>query len=200
MLPGLNGKNIAELLKTDVRTSHIPIILLTAQSSVENQIDGIQSMADAYITKPFNYDYLLATVKNLIQNRAILKEHFTSDISPSGKMPVSKGLDKKFISDFSGIVEQNLSNENFNVDDICKAIGISRIQLYRKVKALLGCNITDYILNRRLKKAKYLLINENYSISEITYMVGFSTPNYFSTVFKAKYACTPSEFKKKQQL
>lgn len=198
MLPGLNGKNIAELLKNDLRTSHIPIILLTAQSSVENQINGIESMADAYIVKPFNFVYLLATIKNLIQNRAILKEHFTSDISVAGKLPPSKGLDKKFISDFSGIVEQNLSNENFNVDDISKAIGISRIQLYRKVKALLGCNITDYILNRRLKKAKYLLTNENYSISEITYMVGFSTPNYFATVFKAKYLCTPTEFKRSQ--
>jgi AraC-like DNA-binding protein len=82
------------------------------------------------------------------------------------------------------------------VDDICKIIGISRIQLYRKVKALLGCSITDYILNRRLKKAKYLLNNESFTISEITYMVGFSNPNYFSTVFKAKYDCTPSEFKK----
>jgi len=199
LLPGITGKNIAEMLKTDVRTSHIPIILLTAQCSMENQIDGMQSMADAYITKPFNYDYLMATVKNLIQNRAILKEHFTSDISAPGKLQVSKSLDKKFVSDFAGIVEQNLSNENFNVDDISKAIGISRIQLYRKVKALMGCNISDYILNRRLKKAKYLLLHENYSIAEVTYQVGFSSPNYFSTVFKQKYNCTPSEFKRNQQ-
>lgn len=199
LLPGITGKNIAETLKTDVRTSHIPIILLTAQCSMENQIDGMQSMADAYITKPFNYDYLMATVKNLIQNRAILKEHFTSDISAPGKLQVSKSLDKKFVSDFAGIVEQNLANENFNVDDISKAIGISRIQLYRKVKALMGCNISDYILNRRLKKAKYLLLHENYSIAEVTYQVGFSSPNYFSTVFKQKYNCTPSEFKRSQQ-
>jgi len=198
VLPGASGKEIAECLKTDMRTSHIPIILLTAQNSVEQQINGIRSMADAYITKPFNYDYLLAAVENLIKNRALLKEHFTSDISPAGRLPISKTLDKKFLSDFSGIVEQNLGNENFNVDDICKAIGISRVQLYRKVKALLGCSISDYILNRRLKKAKYLLNNENYSIAEVTYMVGFSTPNYFSTVFKNKYGCTPSEFKKNQ--
>ncbi|OOQ56925.1 histidine kinase [Mucilaginibacter pedocola] len=197
VLPGLSGKAIAETLKTDMRTSHIPIILLTAQVSMEQQIDGVKSMADAYITKPFNYEYLLATIENLIHNRVILKEHFTSDVS-HGTMPVSKTLDKKFLNDFSGIVEQNLANENFNVDDICKTLGISRVQLYRKVKALLGCSITDYILNRRLKKAKYLLINESYSISEITYMVGFSSPNYFSTVFKAKYNCTPSEFKKQQ--
>ncbi|MEN0055743.1 MAG: substrate-binding domain-containing protein [Mucilaginibacter sp.] len=195
VMPGLSGKKITEYLKTDMRTSHIPIVLLTAQASVEQQIDGVRSMADAYMVKPFNYEHLLATVKNLIKNRVILKEHFTSEIS-HGKMPVSKTLDKKFLNDFAGIVEQNLGNEGLNVDDICKTIGISRVQLYRKVKALLGCSITDYILNRRLKKAKYLLINEGYSISEITYMVGFSSPNYFSTVFKAKYGCTPSEFKR----
>jgi len=199
VLPGMSGKVITENLKTDIRTSHIPVILLTAQASVEQQIDGIVSMADVYMVKPFNYDQLLATVKNLIKNRVILKEHFTSDVS-HGKIPVSKSLDKKFLNDFAGIVEQNLANENFNVDDICKNIGISRVQLYRKVKALLGCSITDYILNRRLKKARYLLTHEGYSISEITYMVGFASPNYFSTVFKAQYNCTPSEFKRKQAL
>lgn len=196
VLPGASGKNLTELLKTDMRTSHIPIILLTAQSSTEQQIDGIRAMADAYITKPFNFDYLLATVENLIRNRVLLKERFISDPPVNGKHAVSKRLDKKFLNDFAGIVEQNLSNENFSVDDVCKAIGISRVQLYRKVKALLDCSITDYILARRLKKAKYLLTNECYSIGEITYMVGFSTPNYFSTVFKNKYGCTPSEFKK----
>ena len=199
VLPGMSGKVITENLKTDVRTSHIPVILLTAQASVEQQIDGIGSMADVYMVKPFNYEQLLATVKNLLKNRIILKEHFTSDVS-HGKIPASKSLDKKFINDFTGIVEQNLANENFNVDDICKTIGISRVQLYRKVKALLGCSITDYILNRRLKKARYLLTHEGYSISEITYMVGFASPNYFSTVFKAQYNCTPSEFKRKQTL
>lgn len=197
VLPGMSGKVITENLKTDIRTSHIPVILLTAQAGVEQQIDGIRSMADCYMVKPFNYDQLLATVKNLIKNRVILKEHFTSDVS-HGKMPVSKTIDKKFLNDFAGIVEQNLANESFNVDDICKTIGISRVQLYRKVKALLGCSITDYILNRRLKKAKYLLVHEAYSISEITYMVGFASPNYFATVFKAKYDCTPSEFKRRQ--
>ncbi len=196
VLPGLSGTELTNKLKSDSRTSHIPVILLTAKGSVEQQIHGMESMADIYLVKPFNYDYLLANAKNLLKNRVLLKEHYTSDISSSGKLPVSKTLDKKFINDFSGIVEQNLTNENFSVDDLAKAIGVSRVQLYRKVKALLDCSITDYILNRRLKKACYLLMNESYSISEITYMVGFSTPNYFSTVFKAKYGCTPSEFKR----
>ena len=196
VLPGVSGKELSKTLKSDVRTSHIPIILLTAQGSLEHQISGVQSLADLYITKPFNFDYLSASVWNLIGNRALLKEHFTSDISTTEKLTVSKKLDKKFLNDFAGIVEQNLANEKFSVDDICKIIGISRVQLYRKVKALLDCSITDYILNRRLKKATYLLNNESLTISEITYMVGFSNPNYFATVFKAKYGCTPSEFKK----
>jgi signal transduction histidine kinase/DNA-binding response OmpR family regulator/ABC-type xylose transport system substrate-binding protein len=197
VMPGLSGKELSQKLKSDVRTSHIPVILLTARGSNEQQIQGIEAMADAYIVKPFESDFLLARVKNLLNNRVILKAHYMSDVSSNKKLPVSKSLDKKFINDFAGIVEENLSNENFNVDDICKSIGISRVQLYRKVKALLNSSITDYILSRRLKKARYLLVNESYSISEITYMVGFSTPNYFSTVFKAKYSCTPSEFKKK---
>jgi len=196
VLPGVSGKDLTTRLKSDVRTSHIPIILLTAQGSMENQISGIETMADIYITKPFSFDFLMANVRNLIKNRTLLKEHFTSDISTSGKIPVSKDLDKKFLIDFAGIVELNLSNENFTVDDISKVIGISRVQLYRKVKALMGCNITDYILNRRLKKAKYLLNNEKLTIAEITYEIGFSNPNYFATVFKTKYGCTPTEFKR----
>ena len=195
VLPGQSGKELAQRLKSDIRTSHIPIILLTAQGSLEHQISGMESKADMYITKPFNFDYLIAGVNNLVNNRMLLKEHFKSDIHTNEKNP-AKSIDRKFFNDFTGIVEQNLSNENFSVDDICKIIGISRVQLYRKVKALMGCNIADYILNRRLKKAEYLLNNENLTIAEITYQIGFSNPNYFATVFKAKYGCTPSEFKK----
>ena len=199
VIPGMSGKEIAKVLKTDLRTSHIPIVLLTAQGNPEQQIEGIQSMADIYMTKPFHFDYLLANVQNLIRNRMILKEHYISDISTSGeKKPVLSVLDKKFLNDFAGIVEHHLSNEALSVDDLAKTIGISRIQLYRKVKALLDCSITDYILNRRLKKASYLLLNEEYSISEISFMVGISSPTYFSTLFKSKYGMSPTEFKKKQ--
>jgi AraC-like DNA-binding protein len=157
------------------------------------------SLADLYISKPFNFHYLLAGVQNLLRNRKILKDHYSSDISSSEKLTVPKSLDKKFINDFAGIVEKNIANESFSIDDICKLIGISRIQLYRKIRALLGCTVNDYILNRRLKKAAYLLNNESLTIAEITYSVGFSSPNYFSTAFKAKYGCSPREFKRQTQ-
>jgi signal transduction histidine kinase/DNA-binding response OmpR family regulator/ABC-type xylose transport system substrate-binding protein len=199
VMPGITGKELTQKLKSDIRTSHIPIILLTARGSNEQQIQGLESMADAYVVKPFDSDLLLAKVNNLLKNRVLLKEHYTSDVSTAKQSQTYNAIDRKFVNDLAAIVAQNLANENFNVDDICKEIGISRVQLYRKVKALLNCTITEYILSRRLKKARYLLMNEAYSISEITYMVGFSTPNYFSTVFKGKYECTPSEFKKKHQ-
>ncbi|WP_244095047.1 substrate-binding domain-containing protein [Pedobacter alluvionis] len=199
IIPGMSGKEIAKKLKTDLRTSHIPLILLTAQASPEQQIEGINSMADLYMTKPFHFDFLQANVRNLLANRMLLKEHYISDISSGAeKKSTLSVLDKKFLNDFAGIVEHHLGNETLNVEDLAKMIGISRIQLYRKVKALLDCSITDYILNRRLKKATYLLTNEDYSISEIAFKIGISSPTYFSTLFKGKYGMSPSEFKKKQ--
>ncbi len=196
VLPNQSGKEITRILKSDFRTSHIPIILLTAQTSIEQQISGLNAMADLYITKPFHFHYLLAGVNTLLKNRILLKNHYSSEIPQNEKPPVARSLDKKFLSDLAGIVEQNLGNEQFSIEDICKLIGISRMQLYRKTKALLDCSVSDYILARRLRKAQYLLKNEDLSISEVTYMVGFSNPNYFSTVFKSKYGCTPSEYRR----
>lgn len=198
VIPAKSGAEISKVLKSDLRTSHIPIVLLTARGSHEQQIEGMQSMADVYMTKPFNLNLLNETVKNLLYNRSILRTRFSSELPDDSKSPIASKLDKKFINDFASIVEANLSNESFNVEDICKSIGISRVQLYRKVKALLNCNITEYILNRRLQKAKFLLLNEDLSIAEITYKVGFASPTYFATVFKSKYNCTPSDFKKRK--
>ncbi|RZM20471.1 MAG: response regulator transcription factor, partial [Pedobacter sp.] len=197
VIPGISGKELTHQLKSDIRTSHIPVILLTAQGSIEQQITGIQSQADCYITKPFNFEYLQANAENLISNRAMLKERFISEISvPGNRKTTANAIDKKFLNDFAGLVEQNLGNEHFSVDEISKIIGVSRVQLYRKVKALLNCSVSDYILNRRLKKAKYYLSNEDYSVAEISYKVGISSATYFSTIFKAKYGMTPTEFKK----
>jgi AraC-like DNA-binding protein len=108
-------------------------------------------------------------------------------------------MDRKFINEFTAIVENNLSNDNFSVEDICREIGISRVQLYRKVKALIGYNINDYILTVRLQKAKFLLADMELSISDVAFQVGFSTQAYFSTVFKSKFAITPSEYREKKK-
>lgn len=195
IMPGLSGLKIAETLKNDLRTSHIPIILLTAKTSIEDQIEGMKSHADMFITKPFNLNYLEESIISLLKNRTILREHFISELPSESRSNTSNKLDRKFISEFTSIIESNLSNEDLSVDDIYKGLGISKIQLYRKTKALLGFNVNDYILSVRLQKAKYLLTNEDLSISEIAYKVGFSSQAYFSTVFKSKFSVTPSEFK-----
>lgn len=193
VLPGQSGKTIASALKSDFRTSHIPIVLLTAQASVEQQISGLDAMADLYITKPFQFEYLAAAVQNLIRNRSLLKKHFAADVPQTS---ISNRLDKKFLNDLTGIVEQHLSDDQFGIDDICRLIGISKMQLYRKAKALLGTSVSEYILMRRIKEAQTLLAAGELSVAEVTYKVGFSNPNYFSTVFKGKCGVSPTEYRR----
>ncbi|CAN5400547.1 substrate-binding domain-containing protein [soil metagenome] len=197
IMPGKDGIAVTNTLKTDFKTSHIPVILLTAKTEVEEQIEGMKNMADAYLLKPFNLRFLEETIRSVMKNREILREHYTSEILTETKTQTPKKLDRKFINEFTAIVEINLSNDQFSVEDICKQIGISRVQLYRKVKALLDCNVNDYILNVRLQKAKHYLKQGELSVAEIAYKVGFASPGYFSTVFKSKFGVTPKEFKEK---
>ena len=192
-----NGIALTNIFKSDIRTSHIPIILLTAKIGIEEQIEGMKNMADAYITKPFNLEFLEETIKSLLANRAKLKAHFTGELSSEIKSHISNKLDRKFVNEFTALVESNIANENFTVEELCRNMGISRVQLYRKIKALLNCNVNDYILNTRMQKAKYLLQHEELTIGEVSYKVGFSSPAYFSTVFKSKFGVTPSDFKEK---
>lgn len=197
VIPEISGKEVCRTLKNDLKTSHIPIILLTAQASSEQLVSGMDAMVDMYITKPFLISNLSASIRALIKNRKVLKSHFTSNIELPTESAKLSSLDKKLLNDFSGVVEENLSNDRFCVDDICRLIGISRMHLYRKVKSLTGMTVNEYILERRLKKASYLLKHESLNVAEITYAVGFSSPSYFSTTFKAKFGYSPSQYKSK---
>ncbi|WP_245843569.1 hybrid sensor histidine kinase/response regulator transcription factor [Niastella vici] len=197
VIPGKDGMALTSIFKNDFRTSHIPVVLLTAKTAIEQQIEGMKNMADAYITKPFNITFLLQTIQSLLGNRARLKEHFTSGVPTGLKTQTIGKPDRKFINDFSALVESNLSNEELTVEVICKQMGMSRVQLYRKVKALMNSNVNDYILNTRLQKAKYLLKNEPYSIGEIASKTGFSSSAYFSSVFKTKTGLSPKEYREK---
>lgn len=197
IIPGKDGMALTTILKSDVRTSHIPIVMLTGKTNMESQIEGLKALADAYVTKPFNIGFLEQTIHSLLANRVTLKEHYTTELPANLKTQTVGKIDRKFVSEFTSIVERNVANEAFTVEDICKHMGISRVQLYRKVKALMNVNVNDYILTTRLQKAKYLLQHEEMSISEISYKVGFSSPAYFSTVFKSKFGVTPKSFKEK---
>ena len=166
-IPGKNGLELTKIFKSDVRTAHIPVILLTARDQENQKIEGMETQADAYITKPFNLLFLQKTINSLLKNREKIKDHYSGEIFSEEKSQVSKKQDRKFMIDFTAIVESNISNEKFGVNDICNELGISRVQLYRKVKAALNCNVNDYIVTTRLQKAKYYMQHENLSISKL---------------------------------
>ncbi len=199
MLPDKSGIEILQRLKFDTKTAHIPIILLTAIDSHEGKIEGIKAMADAYLTKPFSADHLKAVIENLLHLRKGLKERYISEINPTadqGKRDYSEH-DRVFLNNLSAIVETRLSDPRLSVEDISAELHMSRVQLYRKVKALLDCSINEYLLQRRIKKAQHLLI-EGLNINEIAEKVGFSSSAYFTSAFKKHCGMTPSAFKKTQ--
>ena len=195
LMPGELGTVLVEKLKADVRTATIPIILLTARGSAEQMVTGLDLLADAYLTKPFDMDYLLALSNNLINNRKLLHRHFSSDVLELRPVSNTVPADRRFLNELAALVEENIDNSGLNVDYLCERLGTSRIQLYRKVKTLLDCSINDYISARRLRKAK-LLLQQGIPINSVAYQTGFSSPAYFSTAFKSKYGMSPSIFKK----
>lgn len=195
VIPGKNGLDLVRIFKNDIRISHVPVILLTAKTRIEQQIEGMVTNADVYITKPFNVRLLEETIHSLLANRKLLMEHTQGTLSTELKTQTISKSDRKFMSNFKAVVESNISNMDFDVEDICKNMGVSKGLLYKKVKGLLNTSVNDYILDLRIQKAKYLLQHEGLSVGEVAYKVGFSSPGYFATVFKNKMGCTPNSFK-----
>lgn len=194
-MPGRDGLTLTKILKTDLRTSHIPIVLLTARSTIEQKIEGIQTGADAYVTKPFNLVFLSEIVKNLLQSRENLRERFGGNLQP-GKLPSGIGdLDQQFLRKFSAHVEANFADQNLTVERLSEEFGLSRVQLFRKTKALLGDSPNDFIQHIRLKKAGQLLRESQLAVAEIAYQTGYSSPGYFATAFRGKYGVSPSEWR-----
>ncbi|WP_255157778.1 substrate-binding domain-containing protein [Siphonobacter sp. BAB-5385] len=199
MLPGTLGTQLVEALKQDWRTSHIPVILLTARTAQEHQVEGVQSGADLYLTKPFDPAFLLESLKTLLKNRQLVREHFRRELAIDTSVPISQANDRKFIQELTALVEKNMTRSDLSVEELAREMGLSRVQLYRKVKALLDCGVTDFIQSLRLTQARELLATQSISIAEVAYQVGFSSPTYFSTAFKGKYNISPSDFKNLNQ-
>ncbi|ARK13579.2 substrate-binding domain-containing protein [Fibrella sp. ES10-3-2-2] len=193
-LPGMSGLQLTQRVKADLRTSHIPVILLTAQGQMEQRIEGTRVGADAYITKPFNTQYLLETLRTTLVNREKWQRRYASDFlsqSTNGNRQ-----DKKFLNELTALIEQNLGDSSFSVEKLSREMGLSRVQLYRKVQALLNMNAMDYLSEVRLKRAKHLLRETSKPMAEIADETGFSSPAYFTTFFKQHTQKTPSEYRK----
>lgn len=195
MMPVMDGLEFTEQLKTNTATSHIPVIMLTAKNLEEHRAEGYAHGADSYITKPFHSKVLLARVDNLLKQRNLLKSVYQGSKEAEQEVEASKldDRDKQFVKQLNTIIQQNLSNCEFGVEDIGKEIGLSRVQLYRKVKAMTGSSVVDLLRKARLAKAKRLLESRSMSVSEVAYDVGFSAPSYFTKCFKEEYNMLPGD-------
>lgn len=193
-LPDKSGFEICKELKNDLRTSHIPVIILTALSDQESRIKALQSGADFYITKPFDFEVLKQSVVSVLYNREKLRYYYTNKINEieDDKLKTSE---QEFLNQLNKAIDENLQDQKFSVEELSNLFNISRVQLYRKVKALLNLTVNEYINSRRLAKGRVLLEETNSNISEIAYSVGYSSPGYFSTSFKNKYGLTPKKFR-----
>ena len=194
MMPKMDGFEFTKQIKNNELTSFIPVILLTAKTSDEAHLEGLKSTADAFLTKPFNNEIVKATVQQLITERKKLHERYSQELVLKPVDIVINSVDEKFIERLQNILDKNLSNSEFTIEDFAAEIGVSRMQLHRKLKSLLGVSATEFLRNERLKIGAELLHKGNGNISEIAYSVGFSDVSYFSKCFKEMYQCTPTEY------
>jgi len=193
-MPNMDGLALIRKLKADKRTSHIPVILLTALTGEGEQLEGLGTGANDYITKPFSYEVLGAKIKNLLELGNKLKTTYARQVKILGPEITMESEDEKLMARIVGYLEENLANPQLSVEGLSKELGMSRSSLYAKLLDLTGQTPVDYIRSYKLEKAVGLLKNNDLTIAEIAYMVGFSTPNYFARAFKAKYGMLPSEY------
>lgn len=195
MMPVMDGLEFTKQLKTNTATSHIPVIMLTAKNLEEHRAEGYEHGADSYITKPFHSKVLLARIENLLRQRQLLKNLYqgTKEAEKEISEAHLEDRDKQFLKQLQAIIQKNLSNSEFGVEDMGQQIGLSRVQLYRKVKAMTGSSVVDLLRKARLAKARRLLETRSMSVSEVAYEVGFSAPSYFTKCFKEEYGMLPGD-------
>ena len=193
MMPVMDGLEFCQQLKTDKAISHIPVILLTARSLDEQRAEGYEHGADAYISKPFSLRLLLSRIDNLIESRKKLNQTWSKGVEDDEIGNLSNEIDKSFLKQLRKIIQENLSNSDLSVEQIGDEIGLSRVQLYRKVKALTGYSPVEMLRKARLMRARHLLQTTDKSVSEVAYAVGFSTPSYFSKCYKEEFDLQPAQ-------
>jgi YesN/AraC family two-component response regulator len=196
LMPEMDGLEMCEKIKTDQRTSHIPVIMLTSRTSVNNRIEGFEKGADDYISKPFNMKELLVRIKNLIEQRKMLRERFSRNVRLHPKDISITSEDEKFLSKTITIIEENLNNFDFDVSALTNNMAFSRVQLFRKLKSLTDQSPSEFIRTIRLRRAAQLLDKGFGNIAEVTYQVGFNNLSYFAKCFRELFGVSPSDYAK----
>lgn len=197
VMPKMSGTDLCKLVKENLETCHIPVVLLTARTSIEHSMEGLRLGADDYITKPFNVNILLSRCNNLINNRIMLQEKFSKHPQETPQIIATNPMDKEFIDKAMKIIDQHIDNMEFNVDMLAREIGIARSKLFTKLKDITGKTPYDFIVTIRLKRAAILLKEHpELNVSEISDKLGFSSPRQFSKSFKEKYQVVPQAYRK----
>lgn len=196
MMPVMDGIQMLDKIKNDINTSHIPVVLLSARHSIESQIEGLQYGADHYITKPFNNEFLLASIDNLLRQRKKLFDTLVNKKPATELMsaPVFTTGDENFLKEVIGIVEEKMTDPGFTLEMVAGNMKMSRSTFYKKFKSLTGIMPVEFVRDRRLQRARQYLDAGNTNIGEVAYLSGFSSPKYFSTCFREKYQVTPSDY------
>ncbi len=197
MMPGIDGYELARVIRAHELTSHIPIIMLTAKAAAQEKLEGLETGVDAYLTKPFSIQELQVRVRKLIEMRRHLLSQRKQPLKITASEVAVTPVDERFLDRLQTIVEDKMEDENFQVSELCRAVGISERQLYRKLKALLGCTPSAFIRQLRLDRAKQLLEKGAGTVSEITFMVGYSNTSAFARAFREAFGKAPSHFLKK---
>ncbi len=196
MMPEMDGFEVTRQLKNEFQTCHIPIILLTAHSSIEHQLEGLESGADAYITKPFSLAFIVKRVMKLIEQRELLKKRFSKEFVIDGNLINTTDKDKQFFEKIEKILEENYRDSNFTIDRFVELSGVKRTLFFKKVKGVAGISPNEMIKFKRLNQSVIMLKESELTISEISYKVGFDDPYYFSKCFKSQFGKSPSQYQK----
>jgi YesN/AraC family two-component response regulator len=197
MMPGMSGVNLCKALRNNSKTNHIPIILLTSKSAQESQIEGMQSGADDYVSKPFNSDILEIRVNKLLEAKERLRKKwqqslFQEEIVKDPLQPIT--FEDEFLRKITQFVVENMSNPDLSIEDLEKGMDMSKMQLYRKLKNVTSLSGNEFIRSVRLRESKSLLQNADLNISEVAYRVGFNDPGYFTRAFKKQFGKSPKVF------
>ena len=199
MMPKMNGILLCKKIKQNIKTCHIPVIMLTAKSDMEYQVEGLEVGADDYIAKPFSLNLLETKIRNIINTRRRLKELYKNSIDVVPDKIAYFHKDQEFLSKAAAFVEEHIAEPDFSVESLAELMCMSRSNLHLKFKAITGDSISEFIKKIRFRKAVELLESGKYNVTEVSMMTGFSTPSYFTKVFKKKFDCLPTEYKKRLQ-
>jgi YesN/AraC family two-component response regulator len=194
MMPEMDGIELCKYLKTGLITSHIPVILLTARILVENKIEGLESGADDYIEKPFNMQLLQIRAKNLIDSRKNLRELFRKEVIIEPSKVTVTSSDEKLLKGVIDVIEKNIAEPSFNIEDLCRNFCLSRSHFSRKIKQIISFSPKELLNSYRLKRAAQLILENKITIAEISYMVGFEHPNSLSRAFRKQFGASPTEY------